>query len=542
MRTIRYKPEYFAQTVELLRQAKNNVNLPSDIFDNIARLFEDAEANQAALNKLFAKAYTILTLENEIPVGIASMDKDGEVGIFAAIEGETFKRACKHLSNDLDRRAAKRDIPMLTVFPVDGKANIFFALKYETYDAASDEFGVADEFMLAKKIKLNDDTDLNPEQAKKLVLNPSKKITVEGIDTVFPFVLFGVACFFIFLLAIITATNYDPSQLNKFIMFFIIFGLFFAVASGIFIAHFVKAAKRKKKVLSMNVTNGVITMLSEHSTYSRVNEGRLVSERGAVEHTYVYITYIFYDANGQKREAQFRRRYNGKSPYFYPGQKLVVAYNESESFILRKYTLVDDGEVQSETEASPLSDFGEGEPYAYATAAELSKYVPINGVKRYYVYAASPLAVVVIVFIITSIFSAIAALESDLSFGWLWLNFWPFHLFTVVLLGIPGAVLAIIPARANAKYKRLIRQPYVIICDGKLVHSSPTHKANNKLQFYCQYKLDGKKIEVKVPKMIGAIMLKRGDTSVKVVYDKTTATVVVKKGKFPDVIKLYNRN
>ncbi|MDE6001503.1 MAG: hypothetical protein K2G96_04195, partial [Clostridia bacterium] len=472
MKTIKYNPEYFTQTVELLKQAKNAVNPSSDVFDDIARLFENTEANETALNKLFSKDYTVLAVENEIPVGIASMDKDGGIGIFAALEGETFSKACKQLSADLDRRAAKKDISMLTLFPLDGKANIFLNLKYETYDAASGEFGVADEFMLAKKIKLNDEPDLKPEQAKKLVLDPSKKIIVEGIDTVFPFVFFGTACFFIFLFTIITVTAYDPSKFRECLIIGIVVGLFFAVALGILIAYFVRCAMRKKKVLSMSVTNGMITALVEDVVRVR-NDGRTRRDVGDIKCTYVNISYVFYDENGQKREAHFNHKYTRLAPFFYPGQELVIAYNERESFILRKYTLSNDvNDAQSDLAAPPRRDYGESNRTEYATEKQLSEYVPINGVKRYYVYSASFFAMLVIVFIATLIISTIAAVKSDLTFGWLWLTFWPFHLCAYILLGAPAAVFAIIPARANSKYKKLLKQPYLILCDGKIVQSS----------------------------------------------------------------------
>ena len=148
----------------------------------------------------------------------------------------------------------------------------------------------------------------------------------------------------------------------------------------------------------------------------------------------------------------------------------------------------------------------------------------------------------VIVFIATLIISTIAAVKSDLTFGWLWLTFWPFHLCAFILFGAPAAVFAIIPARANSKYKKLIKQPYLILCDGKIVQSSQTYKSGNKLEFFCEYKADGEKRKIRVPKIIGAPMLKKEESNAKVVYDKTTTTVVVQKGKFPDVLKRFTKN
>ncbi len=540
MKTIRYKSEYFTQTVELLKNAKNTVNLQSDDFYKIAELFENAQENEEKLNKLFSKAYTVLALENDIPVGIASMDKDGCVGIFAASEGETFSKACRLLSGDLDRRAAKKELSMLSVFPADGNANLFLGLKYETFDAASGKFGVADDFMLAKKIKLKDKPDLSFDKSKRLVLDPSKKITVEGKASSFPAVFFGLACFFVLLLTVITVTTYDESQFKKFLTFFIIIGLVFAAATGLLIAYLIRGAKLKKKVLSMNVTNGIIT--GQTGDVIRVrDDGRTTSEFGKIKCTYVDIFYVFYDANGQRREAHFHHKYNGKSPFFYEGQELVIAYNESESFILRKYTLVGNAD-DKQNGAAAERDCGEDEATDYADSAELSKYVPINGVKRYYVYSASFAAAVVIAFIAALILGIFFAANSDYTYGEALLNFWPFLLFVFVAFGTPAAVFAIIPARANSKYKQLIRQPYVGICDGKLVQSTPTYRSYIKLKFFCEYKADGKIRKISVPKIIAGAMLKKGYYDVKVLHKKSKVNLVVKKGKLPHLLKRFKKN
>ncbi len=536
MKIIRYKSGNFAQTVELLKKSKNAVSLPSEKYYEIARLFEEAEANKSTLNGLFLKTYTVLVFENDMPVGIASMDGDGSVGIFATSAGETFTKACKSLSDALDRRAVKKDISMLTVLPTDGSAGLFKKLRYETFDAATGEFGVADEFMLVKKIKTQNEHDLSPEQAKKLVLDPSGKITVEGKVSVFPVIFFAVACFFVFLLIIISVTKYEPSQLKKFLIFDIIFGLFFAVASGIFIAYLVRGARLKKKVLSMNVTNGVIAALEE-SVFREMGDFRARRKTGRVVRcSYVSITYVFYDLNGKRREERFKHRYNGESPYFYTGQELVVAYDESESFILRKYTLVGNADEEprgTETER----DCGGGESARYAEEKELLKYVPVNGIKIYFVIAALFWSVFVIEIIVTLILSAFVAARSDLTFGGQMLAFWPLHLFSFTVSGITGATFAIIPLSARKKYKQLVCRPGVIICEGKIVCSAQTYRGNEKAAFFCEYKAGGEKRKIRVPKTIASSMVKRGVTDVRVVYDKTAAIVVVEKGKFPDRLK-----
>lgn len=227
MKIIQYKSEYFTYTVDLLKKTKNIVKTSSNIFDSIARLFENAYTNETELNQLFSKAYTILAVENEIPVGIASMDKDGIIGIFAVDEEKDISKISIRLVDKLNQKAMKKELEMLTVFPNDGKAKLFLDMNYETFDAASGEFGVEDKFMLVKRIKLEDEVEFFDEQGKKLTLNPAKKIRVEGTHSVFPFFFFGLACFFVFLFIIITATTYDPNEFTKSLAVFIGIGLIF---------------------------------------------------------------------------------------------------------------------------------------------------------------------------------------------------------------------------------------------------------------------------------------------------------------------------
>ncbi|MDE7464397.1 MAG: hypothetical protein K2M48_05145, partial [Clostridiales bacterium] len=324
MKTTRYKSEYYAQVAELLRADKNAVDLPSDIFFDIARLFEDEQNNAEKIGKLLSRAYTILAVEDEKVVGISSMDKDGNIGILVAHDGETFSKACRLMMNALYRRAAQKDLPYLFVLPADVENKTFEKFGYLPFDNGVCDKDADNKFMLAKKIEREGAVDMPQESVKRLELDPTKKITVEGKVSVFPAIFFGISCFFLALLVVLTLSTSEP--VSTYVLFYIVFGALFAVALTIFTLYLIRGRQLKKKVLGMHVTNGVIKSLSETATGDENSE------------SIVHITYVFYDDNMQKRTAEFSHKYS-KGPYFYEGQELVIAYSESESYILTNYTL-----------------------------------------------------------------------------------------------------------------------------------------------------------------------------------------------------------
>lgn len=63
MKIIQYKSEYFTYTVDLLKKTKNIVKTSSNIFDSIARLFENAYTNETELNQLFLRRTPFLQLK-----------------------------------------------------------------------------------------------------------------------------------------------------------------------------------------------------------------------------------------------------------------------------------------------------------------------------------------------------------------------------------------------------------------------------------------------------------------------------------------------
>lgn len=530
MNTLRYKVEYHEQTVRLLKSTQNSVKLPSEDFFDIARMI-DGEVDKEKLDKLFRRTYTVLALDNDNVVGVASIDKDGNVGIFAIPDGGGSARIGRLLSGALDRRAAKKELPLLFVMPIDGKEATFKGLGYEPFDNGSGGTDAVNESLLAKKIVRKERVDISPSDVKRFELDPTKKISVEGSFSVFPAFLFGIACFFLFLYIILSVTTYDPAQRSAFIAIGAVVGVIFVVASAVMIGYFVRAARLKKKVSDMNVTNGIITSLTEDAVRDTDSNS---DDYGTVKYTYVNITYVYYDAEMQRHEARFRHKYNSSSPYFYIGQELVVAYSASESYILRSYTVLGGANIASDE--NTRGEVGlEKARSENITAGKRAQYVPIGAVKMYYAFAASLAVVILFLLAACLILPAFSASGTSLSYTNALSHVLPFMSIGIVAFGVPCVIYLIIPVRARSAYDKLLNSPTAKMTDGKLVHSEKTYKSDNKLAFYCEYSDGKEKKRLRVPAWIASTMVKHGNTAVKVVFDSAAAMVLVKKGKYPDI-------
>ncbi|MDE7394931.1 MAG: hypothetical protein K2M95_02275, partial [Clostridiales bacterium] len=160
MNTERYKVEYVEQVIELLKSTPNPVHLPSDVFFKIGKLFE-GEPDREKLSALLRKTYTVMAIEDEKLVGLAGMDKEGNIGIFAASENP---KAQKLLLNALDRRAEKAEVPQLFVQPFDDARDLFIRQGYEPQ-------GEGNDCNLVRKITSKDELDFKPESAKSFTLD-----------------------------------------------------------------------------------------------------------------------------------------------------------------------------------------------------------------------------------------------------------------------------------------------------------------------------------------------------------------------------------
>ena len=520
MNTLRFKPEYSDQAIELLKNAPMGVYPSTEIFLEIGREFE-GEPNAEKLNKLFKKAYTVMAVEDGKLIGLAGMDKEGYIGIFAADDA----KARKLLLNALDRRASKTEIPQLFVQPTEENRAVFINQGFEPMNEG-------DDFCLIKKTAFKERSGIKIEDVKEYSLDPKKAITVEGKHSVFPFFYFATNCFFMFLLITLSVTEHkDIVADTNHLIVYVVFTLLFLSSLTILIWYFIRRARLKKQVLSMRVTNGVITSFATLLTRNR-DDGHFATPINYPEYTRVFITYEFYDENMQKRTEKYTHRYRFSGPYFYEGQKLVIACSQEKSYILHKYTILNPSEEEEEEiDLSKIS----------VTSKRLVEFVPIKATKMYYGHALSylcGLGVTFLLYVILSILEANSAARPI--FKVLFENFLFWLPFFVIFLAFSLYTFSITMIEKR-KYRKLLASPDVQCTVGKIVHRDKTFRSDNKMRFYCQFNDGKEKRSVKVPYRSSSNLVKWGKTKVLVVYNRTEAVVLVKRGEYPDkfVFKYY---
>ncbi|MDE7395230.1 MAG: hypothetical protein K2M95_03820, partial [Clostridiales bacterium] len=361
-------------------------------------------------------------------------------------------------------------------------------------------------------------------------LDPNRPIVVEGKQSVFPFFLFGIACFFVFLLVTLTVTKYRNAFAENdrnYIVIFIAVTVLFCAALGILIGYFIRRANLKKEVLSMRITNGCITSLATEKTRDS-EDGHFTNSTRQAAYTRVFIKYAFYDENGTLREEEYTHRYQFSGPYFYEGQELIIAHSREKSYILNKYTILDAPEPEEEAHEDVF------ELTKSVSAKRLSAYVPIKAAKIYYGYALCYLCGFAILFAFFFTFGIITAkythrplfgqIAHQLLFG---------SPFLIIFGGLTIYAISI-PLIEKSKYKKLLTSPDAKCTHGKIVHADKTYKNDNKMRFYCKFSDGTEKRSVLVPYRSASNLVKSGNTSVLVLFNKTAAVVLVKKGVYPD--------
>lgn len=107
-----------------------------------------------------------------------------------------------------------------------------------------------------------------------------------------------------------------------------------STAAALFSAYLIRGAKLKRQVLSMTVTNAVITevITSTYWTYDRDGDSK----------RYVRLTlhYLYYDENMQPRSGSFAHKYAHSAPDYYEGQEIAIACAGEFNCILCKYTVL----------------------------------------------------------------------------------------------------------------------------------------------------------------------------------------------------------
>lgn len=341
MKARQYSKKYFFAVEELLKSAECSV-CPTEYFSEVPRLLLGGNADK--LHMLLYRANTVVALEEDTVVGFASMDAHGGLGLLYV--GAEFKRAVRPLLKALEKRAGESSIPLITVTPAGGAVK---ALKDCGYAPPSEQDGKSldDVIRLEKRVVSSfAPADFPFENAKKIVLDPNKPIKVLGKVSALPFVLFGTAVFFAVLLTALGVSyklGGNVSGGENIPLFAGIVGVFGAVALTVLVLYLVRGSKLKRQVLTMRVTNAVITDV--------VVEAHLQYVRGAQygrRHMRANLTYVYFDENGVAKEGKCRGNYDSVRPDFYTGQEIVVAYADWGSYVLQKYTVVSEQAVKAD--------------------------------------------------------------------------------------------------------------------------------------------------------------------------------------------------
>ncbi len=547
MNTSKYSSEHIDGVLSLLKRENNLVELFSDIFFDIARVVAEEPTDKQKLHKLIAKTYSFLAFENDELVGFAGMDKEGSVGILVTAGGENSEKAAKSLMRALERRAAKKELASVFVLKTTNSEALLLDLGYKPF--TMQEGDAPHPTMMAKEIAPKDKFTITPDKVRKIRLDPSKPIKVEEKIVVFPKVFLIVACFFVVLLTIITVAEYvkNGSIDSKFYTFFIVVGVIFAAALALFIAYMMRGARVKREILEqMEVTNGIVTEVTVHTRYVRDSDGN--SDRR--EDVGVY--YVYYDGD-VKREGGFTRTYSHFNSQFFKGQEVIIAYDEDKSYLLTKYTIMDEmpaklnasrtlpvveaDEIEEDTEAVQSTESAKQEKTGKTPRArrinDISEYMPVKESKLFYLTALVLLSMCFVAIAVTIVALFVMSSYSDVSLSTLWDGMRWFIVAVAVLPGGIGLVYLIIPLSARLKFKALLKTDFVAV-KGELICSEMTYRGNESPSYACRYvDTDGDTHTIKVSSMFVKRRVQEGKTDVIVAYNYKTAIVLVKKYKLP---------
>ena len=520
MNTKRYCKRYYPAAEELIKGAENSV-CPAEYYSAVPQLLEQAKADK--LHLLFYRANTVVALENDEVVGFASADGQGGLGLLY-VRGEEYKKTVRLLLKALEKEAVKDGVAVLSALPVDSAVKTLkdcgFALSENQPGKSLDGGNVRLEKRLAEA---ETPVTFPPEKSKRYVLDPKKPIKVEGKSSAVPYILFGIASFFAILLTIlgIAGANGSPNVYGteNIPLFAVIIGLFFFGALTVLIWYFARYFRLKKQVLSMSVTNAVITDIVTDVRWSYTSD-----DRG--EHTRyerVTLTFVYYNEYGELCEGRYQSRYDTRQPYFYKGQELIVAYAYGVSYILRKYTVLK--EYGAQGEEVEIKD----------TAPKMSgninpeNYVPVAERKIYFVVSAAIFGMVAVVLGFLLVFGILTAKQTSQSLGKVFLGYLPFIAFVVAVLGGFVVFYLAVPLSAKIKYKKL-RKSGAKFASGKLVCGDRTYTGKSNGTFYCEYVTEsGETRRIKQSRMHVGELVKYGKTAVTVAYNGNTAVVLIKK-------------
>lgn len=325
MNTARYNKGDLNNAQYLIKSADNLVS-PSEYY-----------RGEGELHSLLTKAYTVIAEEDGALFGLASMDKQGNIGLLY-VDGENVKRTAKLLIRALERLAGKKRVAQISAVPAESAVKIFKECGYGRGESSGKSLEGGGEFLCKTITPERPLIDFPPENVKRFILDGRKPVKIEGKVSILPAVFFGTACFFAILLTILcvaakrgSANVYGKENIP---LFAVIVGVIFAVALAILIAYIVRGVLLKRQVLTMTVTNAVITGVTTDTYYAYDSDGD--------SHRYVRLVlyYIYYDENMQLQHGRFGYKYAGRAPDYCEGQELVVACSGEFNYILCKYTVL----------------------------------------------------------------------------------------------------------------------------------------------------------------------------------------------------------
>lgn len=300
------------------------------------------------LNALLNRAYTVVAEQDGVIFGLASMDRQGNLGLMY-VDGNEYKKTVKLLIRALERLAVKKQVPDIFVAVQDSVRKIFKECGYLPPENAGKSAGEEGQTPLCKSIiERAASVEFLPENVRRITLDSRKPIVAEGTVHIFPLLLFGLSCFFAVILIFIGLAEKSGGKVEGYEnlpLFIIIVGVMFSAALCVLIADRIRLKSLKKKILAGWITNGVIT--EYFSETRRTHRGSGDSREGS-RYVDVYLTYVFYDEAMNLHTAKFSHKYQGRAPFFCRGLEIVVAYRGGTSYILSRYTVLKDEAVLSE--------------------------------------------------------------------------------------------------------------------------------------------------------------------------------------------------
>ncbi|MDE6791214.1 MAG: hypothetical protein K2J61_05780, partial [Clostridia bacterium] len=311
--------------------------------------------------------------------------------------------------------------------------------------------------------------------------------------------------------------------------------------------YMMRGARVKREILEqMEVTNGIVTEVTVHTRYVQDSDGN----RDSREDVGVY--YVFYDGD-IKREGSFTRTYSHFNSQFFKGQEVIIAYDEDKSYLLTKYTIMDEMPAKQsashtvpEAETEESEESAEIEESAESTKQEksgktprarrindISEYMPVKESKLFYLTGIVLLGMCFVAIAVTFVALFIMTSNSDVSFSTLWDGMRWFIIAVAVLPGGIGLVYLLIPLSARLKFKALLKTDYVAV-KGELICSETTYRGNGSPSYTCKYvDTDGDTHVIKISSMYVRRRVQEGKTDVIVAYNYKTAMILVKKYKLP---------